>query len=143
VAGQSNQADDELITQINVTPLVDIILVLLIVFMVTAEVIHQEDKEQVIPVDLPASASAQEMLNRGLMNLVIDGEGTLYLNGNRTELSRVKEAAESTLMRGLTPRALISADERISHGEVVRLMDFLRLHKVTSISINTKSQEIE
>lgn len=144
MAGGARGDDDELITQINVTPLVDIILVLLIIFMVTTEVIHQAEKPRVIPIQLPDSATSEQLLARGVLNLVIDGEGTLYLNGSESTFPKVDAAIFKTREAYEKPvHALISADERVPHGEVAALMDFLRTRKVYDIMINTKQQQIE
>lgn len=143
MAGGFQDDDDDIITNINVTPLVDIILVLLIIFMVTSEIIHDRERPSVIPLQLPTAASAEEVLSRGLLNLVIDKDGQLYVNGDKTDYPTVQDLVRSVQMRNIEPKALISADERVTHGQVAALMDFLRLNDVTSISINTKRQAIE
>ena len=135
--------DDDLITSINVTPLVDVILVLLVIFMVATELIHEQRAPQVIDVDLPAAASAEKLLNQGLLNLVIDQAGQLYMNGEETNLDGVKAAIGTTRQRGVKAQALITADERTPHGVVVELMDTLRLEGVIDIAINTRKQAIE
>jgi len=142
MAAQSNDNDD-LITGINVTPLVDIILVLLIIFMVTSEVIHEREAPTTIDIDLPAAASGEKMLSKGLLNLVIDGAGQLYLNGKKADLPALKSAISITRKTGIKAQALISADQRTPHGRVVKLMDWLRIEGVRDIAINTAEQEIE
>ena len=139
----SQGGDDEIITAINVTPLVDIILVLLIIFMVTTEVIHEAERPRAIQVDLPAAASADQLLNQGMLNLVIDRGGTLGINGERSTAEAVDGLVAEIARRGATAQALISADERVAHGEVVALMDLLRVKGVKQIAINTQKQAIE
>ena len=142
MAGASKD-DDDLITAINVTPLVDIILVLLIIFMVTTEVIHESERPDVLPIELPAAASSEQMLSRGLLSFVIDGKGELWLNGVKTTYADVPAVVAKVKQSGITAQALISADERVSHGAVVDLMDRLRLEGVRQMAINTKKQAIE
>ena len=77
MAAASQEVDEE-ITAINVTPLVDIALVLLIIFMVTANFIVRETME----VDLPRAANAGETV-QGLINVVMDKDGALFLDGIR------------------------------------------------------------
>lgn len=139
----SSGGSDDLITNINVTPLVDIILVLLIIFMVTTEVIHQAEKPTIIQVSLPAAASGDQLLSMGLLNLVIDKTGQLYLNGDRADQPAVRTALGTIKAAGNKPQALITADENSSHGTVVSLMDFLRIEGVTEIAINTQKQVVE
>src|SRR6185295_6916166 len=80
VAAAFDQDDDDEITGINVTPLVDIVLVLLIIFMVTANFIVRETME----VDLPRAANAGATV-QGLVNVVMDRNGTLYVDGAVTD----------------------------------------------------------
>lgn len=143
MAGGARGDDDELITSINVTPLVDIILVLLIIFMVTTEVIHESERPDVLPIELPAAASSEQMLSKGLLSFVIDVKGGLWLNGERTTYDDVSRAVSRVKGDGVVPQALISADERVAHGAVVELMDRLRLEGVHQMAINTKKQVIE
>ena len=137
------QDDDELITAINVTPLVDVVLVLLIIFMVTTEIIHELDKPQVLPIDLPGAASSEEMLSTGLMSLVIDAKGALYLNTEKVDEAAITKAIQTINSQNVVPQALISADQNVAHGSVVALMDLLRLQGVKQIAFNTKRQTIE
>ena len=74
------QDNDEEITGINVTPQVDVVLVLLIIFMVTANFIVRETVE----VDLPRAANGGETV-QGLVNVVLDKQGKLFFEG--TEVS--------------------------------------------------------
>src|SRR5258708_11938425 len=93
MAVASQEADDE-ITTINVTPLVDIVLVLLIIFMVTATFIVRETME----VDLPRAANAGETV-QGLISVVIDKEGRIFLDGSEAgeaKLARKVKEAVST-----------------------------------------------
>src|SRR5215471_19875552 len=87
----SFQDADEEITGINVTPLVDVVLVLLIIFMVTASFIVRETVE----VDLPRAAHGGETV-QGLINVIIDKEGRLFADGSEVSeqvlLSKISEA---------------------------------------------------
>ena len=135
--------ENEAITNINVTPLVDIMLVLLIIFMVTTTVITEQQKVVAIPLELPSGASAEELLSDGLMALTLDKRGNLYLNGEATSSDKVEAAIERIRQTQKLPQALISADKRVPHGDVAELMDFLRVRGVTQLAINAKKQEIE
>jgi len=137
------QDQDELITAINVTPLVDVVLVLLVIFMVTTEIIHELDRPQVLPIDLPAATSSEEMLSTGLMSLVIDAKGIIYLNTEKADEASLRQAIQAIKENKVVPQALISADQNVAHGSVVALMDILRLQGVRQIAFNTKRQTIE
>ena len=142
---------DDGIHDINVTPLVDIMLVLLIIFMLTSEVVSKKVKKPTIDVDLPTAASGQDKPGEPL-SVVINKAGELFLNGKaiteaalRTQVrSRVSADRAARAAGGSSKvEAVLSADKRLSHGRVVRLIDTLRLLGVENVAINTKEQAIE
>ena len=143
MAGGAFQDDDEPITSINVTPLVDIVLVLLIIFMVTTEVIHQKDKPQAMPIELPAAASAQELLAKGLLSIVVLQTGELQVNDKPSSFQDIEKAIKTIRASGQRPQALISADRRVEYGYVAGLMDFLRTHGVSDLAFHAAKKEFE
>ena len=130
MAVASQEAEDE-ITTINVTPLVDIVLVLLIIFMVTATFIVHETME----VDLPRAANAGETV-QGLITVVMDKEGRISLDGlpvGEAELvGKVKEAVSTQP----DTRAIVSADQGVSYGRVMRLIDTMKGQGVNKFALN-------
>jgi len=146
MAGGVSFDEDEGINHINVVPLVDIMLVLLIIFMVTTEFVQQDLKNRIppnIPVELPQAASAEDT-NPSLLSLVMTKSGALYLNGKPAELTEVKSYIDQMKAAGeTTMQAVIAADERVSHGDVIGLVDAIRLWGIDDFAINTKRQEIE
>lgn len=130
------EEDDELIAAINVTPLVDVTLVLLIIFMVTASFIVQE----AIEVDLPRAATGGEVLGTTL-NLVLDEEGTLFLDGEATTMERARRMVRQAVAEGDDPRAIISADRRLSHGRVVEVIDLVRTEGLHKFAIQIEKVE--
>jgi len=125
------QEQDDMIAGINVTPLVDITLVLLIIFMVTATYVVKE----AIEVELPRAASGGETVGATLA-LVIDREGKLYLDGQRVELSKAREAVRAVSARDKDAKAIISADRSVSHGQVVEIIDLVKTEGLTKFAIN-------
>ncbi len=145
MAGFSAEEDDEGINAINVVPLVDIMLVLLIIFMVSTEFVQQELKNRIppnIPVELPRAASAEET-EPSLLSLVINKDGDLFLNGKPGTMPQVKTYIDEMKTKKSKMQAVIAADERISHGAVIELVDNIRLWGIDDFAINTKRQEIE
>ncbi|RKH63999.1 ExbD/TolR family protein [Corallococcus llansteffanensis] len=130
MAGSAGDNDEE-ITGINVTPLVDVVLVLLIIFMVTANFIVRETVE----VDLPRAANGGETV-QGLVNVVLDKEGKLYFDGvevNEADLSRRVVEAVS---KDKDTRAIISADQTIAYGRVMRLIDVVKGQGIAKFALN-------
>jgi biopolymer transport protein ExbD len=134
MAVASQEADDE-ITAINVTPLVDIVLVLLIVFMVTATFIVRETME----VDLPRAANAGETVE-GLINVVMDKEGRIFLDGSQVgEEELVRKAKESVSTQPQT-RAIVSADQSVSYGRLIHVIDTLKGQGVNQFALNIEKE---
>ncbi|NUN13170.1 MAG: biopolymer transporter ExbD [Myxococcales bacterium] len=143
MAGSAN-FDDDGINEINIVPLVDIVLVLLIIFMVTAQFLKEKPKELPpgIEVELPA-AQTGSALNESLVSIVINKSGELFLNGKPTTTDEIKAYIQSSPKPAKELETLVAADKGISHGDVVRVIDFLRQLGVERFAINTKPQEIE
>jgi biopolymer transport protein ExbD len=120
MAGHASSSD-EAITGINVTPLVDITLVLLIIFMVTASYIVKES----IEVDLPRAATGGETVGETL-SFAVDAKGALYLDGRPVERDAARAAVRAAVGRSADARALIGADRAVAHGEVVGLIDLVK-----------------
>ncbi|QSQ11167.1 ExbD/TolR family protein [Myxococcus landrumensis] len=125
------QDNEEEITGINVTPLVDVVLVLLIIFMVTANFIVRETVE----VDLPRAANGGETV-QGLVNVVLDKEGKFYFDGTQvTEVELTQKVAEA-VAKDKDTRAIISADQSIAYGQVMRLIDTVKGQGIAKFALN-------
>src|ERR1022692_241931 len=127
-------SDDEpgrMIVDIHVTPLVDITLVLLIVFMVTAAFIVNP----AIKVDLPRAASGTEQ-TRTVLGLTLMKDGALYLNGERSSDEAVGRAIGNELPRNPELQAIIAADRAVPHGDVVHLIDLVKRAGVHRFAID-------
>ena len=127
-------SDDEpsrMIVDINVTPLVDITLVLLIVFMVTAAYIVNP----AIKVDLPRAASGTEQ-TRTVLALTLMKDGALYLNGERSNDDAVARAIGNELPRNPELQAIIAADRAVPHGDVVHVIDLVKRAGVHRFAID-------
>ncbi len=128
--------DDEGINEINVTPLVDIMLVLLIIFMVASNYIVQE----AIEVDLPKAASGQESLSESLA-VVIKANGELYINGELSDQTKLIEKAKELSAKNKDAQAMISADKSVKHGDVVKVIDVVRLNGLLKFAINIDPED--
>lgn len=138
MAGGLNFDDDDGIVDINITPFVDVMLVLLVIFMVAATYIVKPS----IEVELPKAASGGETLDKTL-SIALSLDGTLFLNGEK--ITRAELASECAKLAKSNPKvqAMISADKRTSHGEVVKLIDLVRLNGVLSFAINIDPQVVD
>lgn len=117
----SDSDDDDIISGINVTPLVDVTLVLLIVFMVTAKIIVSQG----MPMDLPKAASGEEVQNVFSVELTLDGKTRVDSMAVDSDDS-VLELAKQARAKNKDIRAVIRADKKVEHGRVIRVMDLLK-----------------
>ncbi len=140
MAGSSFGGSDEgFFADINITPLVDVVLVLLIIFMITAPVIYQSS----IKVQLPKTKSG-EASEKSPFQFTIGKDGALNMGEERIEdWSQLPKKIESAgAGKDLTQEvASISADEAAQHGQVVKLMDILRQAGLTRFALNVESAE--
>jgi len=129
----SSQDDDDQITGINVTPLVDITLVLLIIFMVTASFIVAP----AVKVELPQVSKADEPPPRSL-HFMVDPGGTIYVNDKKVDESNVLGIVQKEVAANADVQVLVSADKKVPYGEVIHLLDLVRSGGVKKFAISVE-----
>jgi biopolymer transport protein ExbD len=135
MAGHASSSDEELFSGINVTPLVDVVLVLLIIFLITAPTIYQS----AIKVQLPKAASGDEN-QRSPLGFTLTRDGGLYWGRERIEWGSLTQRLGALGEQCREETAVISADEVTPHGTVIRLMDSLRAAGLTRIALTVESK---
>ncbi|HEY6100103.1 MAG TPA: biopolymer transporter ExbD [Anaeromyxobacter sp.] len=136
MAASVEEHGDDMIAGINVTPLVDVTLVLLIIFMVTATYVVKD----AIAVDLPRAASGGETVGPTLA-FALDKEGKLFVDGAPATPQAAREAVRAALARSAEARAVISADRAVSHGRVVEVIDLVKREGLTRFAIDVEREE--
>jgi len=121
MAGASQQTEEGVFSGINVTPLVDITLVLLIIFMVTAKLMTSNT----LPMDLPKAATGSEQQIVFSVAIAPDGSATIDSKPVESDTAIVDKAKAAHATHP-DVRAVIQADEAVRHGRVVRVMDLLK-----------------
>jgi biopolymer transport protein ExbD len=135
VAGKAS-ADDEMISGINVTPLVDVTLVLLIIFIVTAKLVVVP----LLPHDLPTAASAET--TQVVFAVSIDREGRVAVDKRPIASdAELHVAAQAALAATPDLRVVIQAARDSRHGDVIGVMDELRRAGATKIGFATRPYE--
>jgi biopolymer transport protein ExbD len=131
--GGHSDGDDGVIDGINVTPLVDITLVLLIIFMVTAKIIVSQS----LPLDLPKAAQGQEV--QLVFGLELRASGETLADGKVLDREEsIVPAAKEALGRSPDLRAVIRADSAVPHGRVIRALDLLKQAGVSKIAFGVQ-----
>jgi biopolymer transport protein ExbD len=137
------QADDEgtdggLFSDINITPLTDIFLVLLIIFMVTSSIAVHESTRSGVKVNLPKGTNKE--IDPGAKSLVISVLKTneLLAQGQKVAESDLKKLFDSAFAKDPTTTVIIEADEGVTHGKVVGVMEIAKQAGLSKLAIATK-----
>ena len=138
MASRLGSNDDDVIADINITPFVDIILVVLIIFMVTATTIVKSS----IKITLPEAASGEATESTSL-GITLTADGALLLDGAPTDADAIRRAIRAAKTDGQDVVCLISADKAVAHGRVVWILDLVKSENVAKFAINIdKTQAI-
>jgi biopolymer transport protein ExbD len=137
MAGGAREHEDEIITDINITPFVDVALVLLIIFMVTATYIIAQS----IPVDLPEAGTGEDVVTTFAITITEDNK--LYLDGAKTDEGKLRKKIKLARKENEDVRIVIAADKKVSHGRVVRIIDLVRKEGVAKFAINIDAEDAE
>jgi len=137
MAGLAEASTDEEIVGINVTPLVDVVLVLLVVLMVTAGYIAS----RAIPVDLPKAASGETVPQT--LALSIDQHGALYVDGQALGANEARARVAAAKRARPDLRAVIAADGRVPHQRVIFVIDLLRQEHVTEFALDVRPEDLQ
>jgi biopolymer transport protein ExbD len=129
MAGGAGNDDDGMISGINVTPLVDVTLVLLIIFMVTAKIIVSQG----MPMDLPKAASGEDVQTIFSVELAANGETRVDSAQVPNDEAVVPLAKEAKKKNDLV-RAVIRADTKVEHGRVIHVLDLLKQSGISKIA---------
>lgn len=137
MAGGASLYDDDdatpAITDINVTPFVDVVLVLLVVFMVTAKLIVARG----VDIDKPKAATGGEV--QSTLRVSVSQDGQLFVNGDKFDddakaIARIKDIAATTSK----PKAIIAGDRKSAYGGVMRAIDLVQQAGVTAIALENE-----
>ncbi len=129
---------DEL--EINLTPLIDVVFLLLIFFMVSTTFIHESE----ITLNLPEASKNQQEDKPQALSISIDSKGRYYLNGValvNSQLETLKQAMSAAAAGLDEPQIVISADGNTSHQNVVNVMDAARQLGLLKITFTTRIRD--
>lgn len=119
-----------IIAEINVTPLVDIMLVLLIIFMLTAHLIAR----QAIEIELPR-ASQSTAVPPTTLAITLAADGAIFLNDQPVTPEALRAAIKASVARDPKTQAIVAGDKRVSHGRVVWVLDTVKSLGITQFAI--------
>jgi len=126
--------DEGVLADINVTPLVDVMLVLLIIFMITAPMLHQG-----VDVALPkAEAEALPMAVEDPLVLSINRDGILYIKDDPVHPTKIVERLEPLLKTRSDDAVFLKADTELPYGDVMAVLDLLNRGGIVRVGLVTE-----
>ena len=131
-----NNDTSKLLAEINVTPLVDVVLVLLIIFMVTAPMLQMG-----IDVNLPRVTSKSIDVTEEKLVLTINGSKEIFINKNKTTLPDLSTKLEAIFVNRIDREIFMRADKNVPYGFVVEVMSTVRKAGVDRLGMITESPE--
>jgi len=124
------------ITGINVTPMVDVVLVLLVIMMVSATYIVSQSMK----VDLPKTASSDDTV-ASLAAVTISKDGVLLYNSEKVNERELSDKLKAAYAANNDVSLILSADRSATHGMVVHVMDLAKVIGITKFAINVEKSE--
>lgn len=119
----------KVVSDINVTPLVDVILVLLIIFIITSPFLRSGAK-----VDLPRAVVRQPQSQRAVL-VTVDRAGQAFVNADRVPLPQIGAAVSAALQRSPGLPVLIEGDTKTEYGKIVSVMDMIRQAGIENVGL--------
>jgi biopolymer transport protein ExbD len=128
-----NRNNDQPMSEINVTPLVDVMLVLLVVFIVTAPLLTQS-----VGVNLPKTVAAAPPPPNAVNLVSVDVEGAIYLNKQKLSASELGERL--AVLQQSSPEATVQfeIDDRVNYGKAAEVMAIAQHAGITKIALQTR-----
>ncbi len=126
-------ADRRVLSQINVTPFVDVILVLLVIFMITAPMMQEG-----VEVDLPKTTSQAIKTPSEPVIVSVDRKGVVYINNKKYAKNKIESKLRAVFKRRSDKEVLLKADRSVKYGEVVKVMASIRRAGVEKIGMITE-----
>ncbi len=136
ISSGGNGDNDEVLSEINITPMVDVMLVLLVVFIITAPLMTNS-----ITVDLPKTEATQQVQKPDKPVVIsIDAEGLVYIDKEEVPIQFVED--ELVALKGANPEVTLSlnADEAVSYGTVAKIMVIIERAGIDKLSVITQQE---
>jgi biopolymer transport protein ExbD len=136
MAGKNFDPNDfgEGINEINITPFVDVVLVLLVIFMVTAPVMIKES----LKVNLPKTLTSDITTKAASVGVAITKEGQVLFNGKLLSSDSLDQELKRLSKEAPETNFLISADIDTRHGDVVRMIDLLKRNNLNRFALQVE-----
>lgn len=132
--GSKKENGDEILSEINMTPLIDIMLVLLIIFMVTSSI----SLESGLDIDLPKTSNSANTKEGSAVIISLDQEGHLSVQGKKVTTEQLSTAIKTALVDEKTQLVVFEGDTKSTLGRMVEIMDVAKLAGAEKFAIATE-----
>jgi biopolymer transport protein ExbD len=133
-------SEDGMFAEINITPLTDIFLVLLIIFMVTSSVIVNQGTgaKAGLKVNLPQGGAADVQAQTNDLSVAILADGRLVVGGDVVSADELKKAFADAKAKSPDTLVIVQADEGVPHGKVVEVMEAAKAAGLAQLAIGVR-----
>jgi len=143
VPGSEDDTGDGVFAEINITPLTDIFLVLLIIFMVTSSVIVNQASGAAkagLKVNLPTGGAADVTAAPSDLSIAVLSDGRIVVSGDVLSEDELKKSLAAAHEKNPTTLIVIQADEGVPHGKVVQVMELAKTAGFADLAIGVRQQ---
>jgi biopolymer transport protein ExbD len=130
--------EEEIFAEINITPLTDIFLVLLIIFMVTSSVMADAGARSGLRVNLPKGATKEVNIGQKDLTIAIGQDGKMVVKGQALDANELGKVLTAAFNENPDTQVIIQADEATHHGRVVSVMELAKSVGLRRLAIATR-----
>jgi len=134
----SDDGEGDLFADINITPLTDIFLVLLIIFMVTSSVMATDGARAGVRVNLPKGATKEISTKSQDVTVAITTDGKMVVDGKEVSADSLRKIFDDAKVRDAETQVVVQADEATHHGRVVAVMELAKAAGLRRLAIATR-----
>jgi len=134
-AGKANKRG-QVMAEINITPFTDVVLVILIIFMVSASFMGAQNA---LDVNLPSAKNAENLKQKQNVEVTVTRDGNALLNGNRMSLSDMPAALRDENGKKPVDMVVVRADRQVPYAKVVQVMDAVKQAGIQNIAFPTQT----
>jgi biopolymer transport protein ExbD len=136
--GGDDSGEGDLFSDINITPLTDIFLVLLIIFMVTSSVMATDGARAGVRVNLPKGATKEISSSAKDVTVAITTDGKMVVDGKEVSADTLRKLFDDAKARDPETQVVVQADEATHHGRVVAVMELAKAAGLRRLAIATR-----
>ncbi|MDQ2662990.1 MAG: biopolymer transporter ExbD [Candidatus Eremiobacteraeota bacterium] len=131
------QAEDEVMSTINITPFTDVLLVLLIIFMILAAIITPPGFEKELPNNNNSNQSNNDKHNE--IDVLVNNKGVIFVDQTRTDVNGIYGVMQATEQKRGKKHVSITADAKAPYGVIIRILDASKLAGLDDVGFVTAS----